>query len=381
MLDSLYLANSPRTAVLHTVDGEPRANIDDLLTVRPGGIVREYAQGAIRSLEQSFVGAQAFPMLEYADVMREKKSGITAYGQGTDANSLNKTATGVTAIIGQAMQRIELVARVYAECLVKPIFKGVLRLLVNSGLDKPIAFKLRNEFVQYDPKMWRDQYDMTVTVGLGTGNKDQQLIHLQSIAQAQAMAVQAGGMGVLVTPKNIFNVQAKIVENAGFKDVQAFWTEPPDEMPEAPQKPDPEMVKIEKQMELEHAKLEKDAAIKLQTAQISRETEIEKERIKQSGEDNRHNMNIKSRRVEIGLEEDPEEAMKTEQMMQLLGAIQQTQMMIAQAVSKIGGPRKSVLVRDQMGKPMGTLSVPIEEPEEGPAHEGMESPQIEAMGE
>ena len=387
MLDSLYLATSPRTIVTNNIDGEPGVNIDDLLTVRPGGIIRETKQGSVRPLEQSFVGGQAFPMLEYADVMKEKKSGITAYGQGTDANSLNKTATGVTAIIGQAMQRIELVARVYAECLVKPIFKGILRLLVNSGMDKPLAFKLHNKFVQYDPRMWKDQYDMTVTVGLGTGNKDQQLIHLQSIAQAQAMAVQAGGLNTLVTPKNIYNVQKKIVENAGFKDVNAFWTEPPDQMPEQPEKPDPEIVKIDKQIELEREKTAAQLQLKEKEVQLQGSLEVEKEKLRQQSDMRKHDLSLKGRRIEMGIDEDPEEAMRTEQIMQMLAAVMQTNQMIAQTmqaqgemISKIAGPRKSQLVRDAMGKAIGAISVPVEQ-EEGPAHESGESQQLEMSGE
>jgi hypothetical protein len=49
-------------------------------------------------LEQRFVGQQAFPMIEYMDSVKENRTGFTRYSQGLDADSLNKTATGVSLI-------------------------------------------------------------------------------------------------------------------------------------------------------------------------------------------------------------------------------------------------------------------------------------------
>ena len=39
---------------------------------------------------------QVFQFLEFMNTMKENRTGITRYNQGMDANSLNKTATGIT---------------------------------------------------------------------------------------------------------------------------------------------------------------------------------------------------------------------------------------------------------------------------------------------
>jgi hypothetical protein len=94
-------------------------------------------------------------------------------------------------------------------------------------------------------------------VGLGTGNKDQMLMHLQNILgiQAQAIQLQGGADGPLVTMQNIHQTVTKLVENAGLKNPEAFFTDPKNAQPQPP-KPDPEMAKVEQQAEIDKAKLQ-----------------------------------------------------------------------------------------------------------------------------
>jgi hypothetical protein len=93
---------------------------------------------------------------------------------------------------------------------------------------------------------------MTINVGIGTGDKQMQMAMLGTIEQAQGIAVQAGAMGMLITPQNLYNLQKRKVELAGFKDPNEFWTQPPQQMPpQPPPPPDPKVM-------LEGAKLQQD---------------------------------------------------------------------------------------------------------------------------
>lgn len=262
ILNSLYLANNPRTKVLTDSQWSPLANLDDLLDSRPGGIMRQRDVNAIQEHTTPWVGAQAFPMLEYVDGMRENRTGVTRYNQGIDANSLNKTASGINQIMSASQQRIELIARIFAETLVKPVFQGILKLLTDGGMDK-LAFRLRNEYVEYDPNEWRDWYDMTVNVGLGTGDKNQQLAHLQMIFQNQMQLLQLG----VATPKQIYTTMGKITENAGFKNVGDFWVDPTTQQ----QGPNPQMQQMQQaiqQLQMENAQLKQDKAIDAEKLKI-----------------------------------------------------------------------------------------------------------------
>jgi hypothetical protein len=163
-----------------------------------------------------------------------------------------------------SQQRIELIARIFAETGVSRIFQLLLHCLVKYGAQRPLTIRLRDKWVEYDPTNWSDQMDMTVNVGLGTGNKDQQLLFLKEIAMAQVEAVKMGGMGLLVTPKNLYNTQAKIVEAVGFKNIEAFWTDPGEKMPQ-PQ-PDPKIQLEEKKAEIEAKTKEQDMALEQRKA-------------------------------------------------------------------------------------------------------------------
>ena len=277
--DNLYFANNQRLRVLTDAQGNPQANIDDLLNSRPGGIVREFVQGAVNPLEQPWIGAQTLPMLEYLSTVKENRTGYTRYSQGMDSNSLNKTARGVSLIMNASQKRMKLMARIMAEALVAPTMRGVFKTLTDYCMEK-LSFRLRNNYVQYDPQEWRDGYDMTINVGLGTGDKEQQHAMLMQIAQTQAQAVQAGALDKLVSMQHIYNTQARIIENAGFKDADEFWLDPSKQPPQQPQPPQPDPNEVMKhQTELQKAQI--DQQTKLQTAQIEAESRmrIERERM------------------------------------------------------------------------------------------------------
>ena len=249
MLNSLYLANTPRTKVLTNAQGSPMANIDDLLDARPGGILRTQSMDGIQEYVTPFVGGQTLPILEYVDAMRENRTGVTRYSQGLGADGLEKTNGESARLMNASQMRIKLIARIMAECLVKPIFQGILKLLTEGDMQK-IAFRLRNDFVEYDPQEWRDSYDMTINVGLGTGDKDMQLRHLSAIFQSQMALAQSPFGPALIDPTKIYNTQAKLVENAGFKNVGDFWKDPAKEPPPPQQPPPPPPQVLVKQMEL-----------------------------------------------------------------------------------------------------------------------------------
>jgi hypothetical protein len=228
-LNSIYLTVNPRHTVLTDSQGSPYANMDDFLNMRPGAAVRQTRPDSIQQLITPPAGGDVMPMLDYISGMREERTGVSRTSQGLNPDSLNNTATGRALDQSAAQQRIELIARIIAEVLLKPTFLGVLKLLTDGDMKK-LSFRLRDEFVEYDPNEWRDQYDMTVNVGLGSGDANQKLQALQMIAQNQIALMPMG----LATPDNIYHVQSKIVEAAGFKDVQNFIKDPQGQPPPPP---------------------------------------------------------------------------------------------------------------------------------------------------
>jgi len=228
ILDNLYLINNQRTIVL-----EGGANIDDLLVSRAGGIAREYTPNAIRPFPTTPFTGHPYEMLEYFDGMKEARTGITKYNQGLDANSLNKTASGMNMIMDASQSRIELVARIFADGVAK-LFSGLHGLMLRNQ-NAPMIMQIRGKFVPIDPRQWRERTDMTVTVGLGTSNDEYMVARLEQLLQLQQSMMQMG----FVQPQHIHNTLSKLVESMGLKEVDMFFLQPDQAQP-PPQQPDPQ---------------------------------------------------------------------------------------------------------------------------------------------
>ena len=224
LLDNMYLTNNNRVAVM---DG--MVNMDDLLTSRPGGVVRTKQQPnqVMQPIQAQPISQQAFPLLEYLDTVREVRTGVTKYNQGLDSDSLNKTATGISAIMNQTQMRAELIARIFAETGVKDLFRKMFELSVKYQ-DKEKIIQLNNQYIPVMPTEWKNRFNITIQVGLGTGSKEQQLIILNNILdkQLQAFNLQGQREFPMVTLKNIYNTLSKIVENAGLKTVDSYFINP-----------------------------------------------------------------------------------------------------------------------------------------------------------
>lgn len=278
-LNNLYLTNNPRTKVLTDANWTPLVNIDDLLDSRAGGVIRQRDVNAVTEQVIPFSAGASMPMLEYVQGMRENRTGVSRTSQGLNPDSMNNTATGRAMDMTAAMQRVELIARIIAETLVKPIFQGILKVLTDGGMEK-LAFRLRDEFVEYDPNEWRDSYDMSINVGLGTGDAQQKAAQLLNIYQMQTAGMQFG----LATPAHLYHTQSKVIENAGFKDVQNFIQDPSKQPPQQPQTPLPlqiEQMKIQADAQKHQAqtmqdqqKFQAEAQMQMQVEQMKAELKL-----------------------------------------------------------------------------------------------------------
>jgi len=266
-LDGVYLANSGRVALDST-----RVNLDDALVSRPGGIVRVEGKpgDAIMPLAGVDVSASVLGALEYMDGIKESRTGVTRYSAGLDANTLNKTATGVQAIQSAANQRIEMIARTLAGGF-KDLFL-IVHALACKHSQKPLAIKLSNKWVTANPREWTRRTDFKITVGLGTGTPEsqmQKLLAMQPVIQGE-MAVGLAG------PMEIYNYSAELWKAAGYKLPDKF-VHPPATDPNTgqpippPQQPHPmvqaEQVKAQASMQMAQVKAQADQQIEQARAQ------------------------------------------------------------------------------------------------------------------
>ncbi len=274
LMDNMYNQNFGRYAVL-----EGQANLDDLLTQRPGGVVRVKSPNAVMPLATPPLENYSFEMLEYLDGVRESRAGVNKYSQGLNENALTShtTATAVNAVMTAAQSRVELIARNFAETGVKELMRTIYSLL-QTHQDTETVIELRGEWLPVRPNTWRPGLDCTVSVGLGNGNRDQQLMHLSAMIQFASESM-AGGLQI-VSQKNMYNMGAELIKNMGFPDVQDFLTDP-DSVP--PPGPSPEDQIAQAEVELKNKELDIKAAdiqIKAQKLQLDAQNDQVEARLK-----------------------------------------------------------------------------------------------------
>tara|TARA_R100000935_G_scaffold18906_1_gene36444 strand:+ start:545 stop:2776 length:2232 start_codon:yes stop_codon:yes gene_type:complete len=274
LLDNMYLTNNNRVAVM---DG--MVNMDDLLTTRPGGIVRtkQPPNQVMQPLQAQPISQQAFPLLNYLDSVREARTGVSKEAQGLSPDTLNaKTATGVNALMQQTQMRSELIARVFAETGVKDLFKKIFELMVKYQ-DKEKIIMMSNQYIPVRPTEWKDRFNISIVVGLGTGSKEQQTIMLNSILerQLQAFQLQGGKEMPMVNLKNMYNTLTKMVENAGLKNVETYFVDPDVGKQMMPPPQPPPLTPIEK---IEFTRIDaenkrKIADLQLQSQELAQKTQ------------------------------------------------------------------------------------------------------------
>ena len=261
LMDNMYNQNFGRYAVL-----EGQANLDDLLTQRPGGIVRVKSPNAITPLVTPPLEPYSFQMLEYLDGVRESRAGVSKMSQGLDENALTShtTATAVNAVMTASQSRLELIARNFAETGVKDLMRTIYALL-QKNQDIDTVIELRGEWIPIQPYSWKSNMDCTVSVGLGHGNRDQQLMHLSAMLQFASQSM-AGGLKI-VSQKNLYNMGAALIKNMGFANVQDFLTDPD----QVPDQPNIEQQNEEREQQLRNKELDiraADVQVKAQKVQI-----------------------------------------------------------------------------------------------------------------
>ena len=265
LMDNMYNQNFGRYAVL-----EGQANLDDLLTQRPGGVVRVKSPNAVTPLSTPSLEPYTFQMLEYLDGVRESRAGVSRMSQGMNENALTShtTATAVNAVMSAAQSRVELVARNFAETGVKDLMIRIYELLYKNQ-DKERMVMLRNEWVPVRPDVWKDKSDCTVSVALGNGNKDQQMMHLSQMLQFAGEAMK-GGLPI-VSMQNMYNLGASLVKAMGFQNVDDYLTNP-EMLPPKQKEQDPaEQAKLlEAQVKKEELKI-KAAEVQIKAQKIQQE--------------------------------------------------------------------------------------------------------------
>jgi predicted DNA-binding protein (UPF0251 family) len=252
MLDSLYFSTAPGTYIDENFMGDH--TLDDLLTVRPGRIVRTpggYPEPEVRN----DTSASAMAAIEFKIRQRESRTGITRLNKGVDEDTLNDTARGQAQLMSRGQQMERYIIRNFAEGVARLFMKKV-GLMREHG--QPFRIRVDGEYREVDPSQWPEGMEVNVKVGLGSGAKDERISYRNLIAQAHTLLKEGGSP--LVSDENIYNNMAGFCKDAGLQPNDLFTH--PDEAQQQPQQPDPEAMKAQAEIQLKQQAHEADVQLK-----------------------------------------------------------------------------------------------------------------------
>lgn len=288
-LDNTYWNNNPMT---YAVEGSV-TNPEVLRSPRFGATVwlKSGTQVPPTPLPVPYIGDKVLLALQHFDNVREMRTGVSRSTMALDPEALqNQTATASQNQKDSAYSQIELIARNQAELGWRRVFRQLLKLIVKHQ-DRPRTIRLRDTWVEMDPRSWNANMDVSINIGLGTGSRDRDMAMLNQILGVQltmADRLAQGGFGpqaVDMIPK-IVATATKLAESAGIKQPDQFF---PDMKPEmiaqmqqqaANPPPSPEMMKIQadqqsKQAELQFRQQELAANAQIEQRSDERKAQIE----------------------------------------------------------------------------------------------------------
>ena len=135
----------------------------------------------------------------------------------------HNTATGISAILGQSSQRLELVARMFAETGLYELFRFMVSLN-QKFIDQATVIRLTNKEMRITPEDLDGSFDLIVNAGISIATKESTIMATQTLLTA-IMQANAGGY-MISTPENIYNLFKKWIESIGFKNYGDYITDP-----------------------------------------------------------------------------------------------------------------------------------------------------------
>ncbi len=260
-------------------------NPDALTNPRFGGLIwKKRGSAPIVPHEVPFAADKMFPAMDLLDRIIERRTGVSKTMMALDPEALqNQTATASQNARDASYSQVELIARNMAEGW-RRVFRCILKLLVKHQ-DRPRVIRLRDKYVEMDPRAWNAGMDCSINVGLGTGSRDRDMAMLNVIAQAQErFAIQLANAGfrakaVGMLPK-ITETMHDLTESAGIRSPERYWPEfKPGEIEKMMQ--DASQPQPDPKVQIEQARLQADmqksaAEMQMDEAKTAQQLELER---------------------------------------------------------------------------------------------------------
>lgn len=277
VLDNIYLTNNNQWVV------NERVNLADFMQSLPGGVKRvrgmDPVSGSYEPVQSTPIVSQILPVIDLVDGIKETRTGINRATTGLDPDILKQSTKGAfMENLNRASQKIEMITRMLAETGIKEMVQQVHAIL-NRHQDKARVVQMRGKWVPINPQEWRERTDLTVRVGIGTGNEDEKREKLVLLASAQEKLAQLGMVG----PQQAYNLFSDFAETMGFQTPEKYAMSP--DSPEFQQAmanrkeqgnplAEAEQIKAQANMQIASAKMQMEGQVKAMQSQHQQQIDM-----------------------------------------------------------------------------------------------------------
>lgn len=217
ILLNISVNNRPRTFI-----DETSVNIDDLVNDKEFVRCNGNPNQSIQPAQVVQIAPWTMNFIEYFRSVEEEWTGRTRYNQGTDANTLNKTATGISLIMKSSAQRINHIVKIFAETGVGELERFLIRLN-QLYVDQTQVIRLLDRPLEIHPDDLEGNFDIVVNSDVGLGEKEQRINVLTSyLKELYPYAMQLG----IAQPEDFSRAAIRLLETLGWKDARRFMRTP-----------------------------------------------------------------------------------------------------------------------------------------------------------
>lgn len=222
MLDNFDFANSGRWRVTPGSSVDTRA----LLNNAPGEIVRG-RKDEIEDLTPRGINMQApLAILQYTDTMKEERSGVTKVGQGrldsqtgAQMQQGQMPDRGLARLMTAAQQRMDLIARIFAETGIKDFYQKAV-WLYQKHLQHPFTIEVRGQEIQVQPEQLQGEVVCTASLSIDTAVGQQEASKIQGIFQFVSMVAQQ--FPEILAPKEVHHMVQQFISGYGWSTPGEF---------------------------------------------------------------------------------------------------------------------------------------------------------------
>jgi hypothetical protein len=223
ILDNIYFVNNRIKTVI-----EALCDMDDVLTSKPGGIIRVKNQDAVRALDLQPLDPNTIEILRYLDSVSAGRSGVSAEGATAPQNIGDRVGSqGVADLMTAKEELVGLIIRVIAETGLKPLYMKI-RDLAYMHTDTIVDYKFRGRWLQTNPMTWPARSHSTVRVGTGAGDRSFKMAIIKDMQLLQTQLATSPA-AYMVSPTKVYKTADDYCKFGGLVSASRYLVDPDSE--------------------------------------------------------------------------------------------------------------------------------------------------------